>query len=616
MATQIVVPDSASSPVQRFTRDLPHSWNRLENEVVTWGEAALRQAKEQASAQGWRTMIGRIQKYLHGDQWPSRATAYGNSRPVTNRMFRQYWELVSLLTEGKPEPEIKVYDGRNDYSELQVMIESLLEFWAGHPRYHDALQDIIGMGLLVRAVGKVQWNPYLAGGMGDTELIFIDPRNFYKLGEAEDGTCECMIEQRKVSLAALVRRYGEVAKSVKIDPDREGNSLKPMRPGSLSNDQWSKFSPQIQSILGVQGVAGRTDNLYPSVTETLFWLRDPAKNETSQTRRIGPEHANWSYMVEPGMSLYPRGRIFSVAGGRVMSDTCNPYFHNVGPGPYTEFLPLRTPDSGSMSITGNLIGGQDVLNRILAGMLETIKAGLIPTVVAPRDALSRADRDNLSLISGGTVEYNPVAGQPPKFREQPQVPALAQWFTQFTTNEMDRTTGSSALDAASQKDQIPSHDTMEMIQNSRSGMVRLMGRRLENFMNVSGQMVISNMLQFYTLGHRLAILGNKGMSAMDFVPNYGSLLPRGIMPEEFVRRVRFSVRTGSALSFDRETRAQLAVVLARGGFLSRKNMLRALNAAGASINIDQNDKELAVEALQKLALASLAGQAAGHKEKK
>jgi hypothetical protein len=39
-----------------------------------------------------------------------------------------------------------------------------------------------------------------------------------------------------------------------------------------------------------------------------------------------------------------------------------------------------------------------------------------------------------------------------------------------------------------------------------------------------------------------------------------------------------------------------------------------LNAAGASINIDQNEKELAEEALQKLAVAALAGQAAGKKK--
>ncbi len=174
------------------------------------------------------------------------------------------------------------------------------------------------------------------------------------------------------------------------------------------------------------------------------------------------------------------------------------------------------------------MGPQDILNRLMAGMLETIKAGLTPTIITPTDAISRSDLDNISTnISGGKIEYNPLrsGGQSPKFREQPQFPTAAQWYTQMLMREMDQTTGSAAIDAAAQKEQIPSHDTMELIQNARSGMVRLMGRRLENFMNRSGQMVVSNMLQFYSIGHRTAILGEKGMTSWDFSPMYGTMIP-------------------------------------------------------------------------------------------
>jgi len=261
-----------------------------------------------------------------------------------------------------------------------------------------------------------------------------------------------------------------------------------------------------------------------------------------------------------------------------------------------------------MSLTGNLIGPQDILNRLMAGMLETIKAGLIPTIITPTDAISRADLDNLSTtISGGKVEYNPLrsGGQQPKFRDQPQFPAQALTIYDRTMREMDQTTGSAAIDAAAQKEQIPSHDTMEMIQNSRSSMVRLMGRRLENFMNRCGQMVVSNMLQFYSLGHRQAILGDKGTSQWDFSPLYGSLMQKGMAPEKFVRKFQFSVRPGSALSFDNETRLQAAIVLNRQGLISTKNVLRLLNKAGANLDIDENLAELQQEALQKAAIGAI-----------
>lgn len=608
-------------------RTPPLPWNRLEQDVVDWSARAFQQARDQAASSPARRLIPRIIQYLSGSQWPARPTAYGNSRPVTNRMFRQYWELVSLLTDGKPEPQVRCYDTEDGYSDTQRLLCSLLEPFAADPDYQDQFQDVIGFGLLAYAVGKVQWNPYLAGGMGNVQLLSVNPLQFYKLGgDGPLDQCECVIEERSVTVEALRRRYGPVADLIKPDSGSDPSSLKPMRPSSISSDQWSKFSPQMQSVLGVRGggLGGTSDTLYPSVTERLYWLRDPSKNETSCTIQVGPRRANWSYLVEPGCPLFPRGRVLSVAGGRVLDDTCVPYFDlgqpTAPPGPYVEFLPLRTAwmgagtGSGSMSVTGNLIGPQDILNRLMAGMLETIKAGLTPTIITPTDAISRSDLDNLgTTISGGKVEYNPLrsGGQQPKFREQPQFPTAAQWYTQMLMREMDQTTGSAAIDAAAQKEQIPSHDTMELIQNARSAMVRLMGRRLENFINRSGQMVVARMLQFYTLGHRTAILGDKkGTSSWDFSPMYGSLIQGGMLPEKFVRKFQFSIRPGSALSFDKEQRAQLAVVLNRQGLLSKRNVLRALNAAGANIDIEQNTKELAEEALQQLAMAAISGQAA------
>lgn len=648
-APQFVRSSPSAASAATFTspaavrRHLPLPWDRLESEVVLWSQRALEQAHTQAAAAPYTRLIPRIIQYLSGSQWPARPTAYGNSRPVINRMARQYWELVSLLTDGKPEPQIKVWDTHDGFSATQQLLENLLEPWAMNPDYQDNFQDIIGAGLLAWGVGKIQWNPFLAGGLGDVELKNVNPLLFFKLGGSGPiEECECLIEQRSVTLAALIRRYGDVARTLKPDAGGAGaggSSLQPMRPSSVTAEQWSKFSPQMQSVLGVRGGIGSTDQLYPAVTESIFWLRDPAKNETSRSIWVGKAvhdrsgrvgRANWGYWVEPGEMLFPRGRVLSVAGGRVMEDTCVPYFHlgspTSPPGPYVEFLPLRTswisgagsgPGSQAASLTGSLISQQDILNRLMAGMLETIKAGLIPTIITPTDAISRGDLDNMgTTISGGKIEYNPLrsGGQRPEFRKQPEFPSAAMTYTQMLMREMDQTTGAAAIDAAAQKEQIPSHDTMEMIQNARSGMVRLMGRRLENFMNRTGQMVIANFLQFYSYGHRTAILGDKGRSKWDFAPIYGSLIQGGMLPEQFVRKFQFSIRPGSALAFDRETRAQLAIVLHREGLISAKNVMRALNRAGANIDLATNEKELAQEALQKLALASLGGAAAKGKK--
>lgn len=604
---------AASLPIRPTAalRSLPPY--KLEQEVVAWCDAAARQAEEESSQSPSLKLVPRIIQYLNSQQWPSRATAYGTSRPVTNIMFRQYWELVSLLTDGKPEPQIKVWDRQDDYSDAQALLMQMLGLWATKPGYGEAFQDIVGFGLLARAFGKVQWNPRLNGGYGDTELLAVNPLNLAILGG--DGSLdygECIVESRMVTTASLRRRYGSLADGIQPEPTGIAALAQPMKPGSFSSAEWSKFSPMMRRVLGVKGASSAPETVYPMVRERQFWLLDPALNERTSSVCIGPADsrgrplANWSYMVEPGQLLFPRGRLLVVAGRRVLDDTCNPYFYPQHH-PYVDFTPLKGPwSTDGMSVMGNQLGPQDILNRVYAGLLETIKAGLTPTIITPRNAVSRADLDNISTTSsGGKLEFNPNAGTPPFFRPQPQIPSLAMPFAQFIQSEMEKSTGSASLDAMAQKDQIPSHDTMELVQNSRSSLVRVMGRSLERFLTKAGQLVVPNMLQFYTVAHRVAILGQRGLTDSDFSPMYGSLLSKTATstPEQFVRKFQFSIRPGSALTFDQETRVQMAAILQQRGLLSAKNLFRALDA---NIDLKQNELELQEEQMQKLRIAALA----------
>ncbi len=591
-----------NEPLKSVAQYLPPQ--KLHAAVLEWADAALKEAEQQSAAMPTNKILPRIQAYLAGNQWPSRLTAYGSSRPVSNRMFRQYWELVSLLTDGKPEPQIKLYNKIDGYSELESVLHTSLALWGAKPRTKDVLQDIVGWGLLARAIAKVQWNSKLAGGMGDVELLSISPMNFHTLGgDGSIDTAECCIETRIVTSASLVRRFGKLAEGIQPDVYPGVQAMTAFKPGSMSRAEWSKLAPQMKRIIGDRR-GGDIGQIYPMVKERLYWMLDPSIHEGKEPIVVGK--GNWRYTVHPGQPLYPRGRVLTIAGDRVLEDNCNPYFH--GTYPYIEYIPLRPawlPEGHSLM--GNMIGPQDIVNRLTAGLLETVKAALIPTIVSPSGAVSRSDMDNISTtISGGKLEYNPRFGQPPQFRKAPEIPSLTLNVLQLTTREMDQMSGSAAIDAAAQKQQIPSHDTMELIQNSRSSLVRLMGRSLERFLERTGHQVVANMLQFYSVGHRVAIMGEKGITSMDFTPIYGSLLNGQMAPEDFVRKIQFSIREGSSMSFDKETRIQIALILQARGILSRKMLFRALDA-----NIDEakNEDELLGEALQKLGLAGLAAQA-------
>src|ERR1035437_6635422 len=135
MATNPINPGATASPRSVVQYLPPH---KLEAAVLEWADQALKEAEQQSAMRPSNKLTPRIQAYLAGNQWPSRLTAYGASRPVSNRMFRQYWELVSLLTDGKPEPQIKLYNKVDGYSELEDVLYTALSLWGRQPRFKDA----------------------------------------------------------------------------------------------------------------------------------------------------------------------------------------------------------------------------------------------------------------------------------------------------------------------------------------------------------------------------------------------------------------------------------------------------------------------------------------------
>jgi hypothetical protein len=181
------------------------------------------------------------------------------------------------------------------------------------------------------------------------------------------------------------------------------------------------------------------------------------------------------------------------------------------------------------------------------------------------------------------------------------------------------TSGSSAMQQAMNKKQVPGGDSLEMLLNSRSLPIRVKSRALASFCEEGGYMVIANMLQFYTASHRVAILGAKGFSSSDFTPIYGSALPSGLKPEDFVRKFQGIIKRDTILESQKEAKKQIAFALAKLGKLSDRNLFRALDT---NFNFEENRKELLAEAKDKILIAAAAaavqgkgqGQPHGHKK--
>jgi hypothetical protein len=585
---------------------------QLETEVLEWCDAAYAEADQELAESHETKLTAKLIDYIEGRQWSAKAR-YGRSRPVVNRMFRQFIEMVGLLTDLELDFTVKFFNQINDYSELQQFCNQMILDWIFDGDVETTLQMIVMWGLIHTGPSKVQWNPLLNNGMGDVEIQDLSPLQFMMLGSGRDAfDSEVCIVRRPVTLAWLKRRYGTIAGEIKPDRNLSNVPGQVGRPAKMGKGSWNNLPNSVKRMIGVKGEP--VESTVPQVMEQEFWLRDDAKWSGKESIIVGPVDrdgapmCNWCYRVEPGMPLWPRGRIIVRAGNKVLEDTCNPYWH--GQFPFPQYRAFQVPwKVQGLSPLEPIAAMQAILNRINGGVLDTVYGAIERPLMAPKAAFSQGDWDTIDPNQPGVkVPYNNNAPREPRYLEAPSLPAYVDRTQDRVEREMDQTSGASAISQAMAKKQVPGGDSLDMIFNSRSTNIRLMGRGLKNFLIKTGSLVVSNMLQFYSVKHRIQKYGAKGIQAGDMIPWYGHLVPRGMEPEEFVRSVSFTIRRGSVLAIEKQEKTPVVFALRKNKDISRKGVYRFLDA---NIDVDRNERELKEEMAEAAAIGAAAGAMGG-----
>lgn len=586
---------------------------RLEQEVIEWADSVYDEAERELADSREIRLTAKLIDYISGQQWNSKAR-YGRSRPTVNRIFRHFIELAGLLTDIEPDFKIKFLTDDESAMKFEQLLNEMIGLWARMTDFESELTQTVMWALLHTGYAKIQWNPAMNGGMGDCEFMPLGPLNVMTIGSGSKlQDDECVIARWPVTVETLYRTYGEIARGVNPDLDMGDAGTDRARPMRMSVQSWNRLNPTLRKMMGVKTPNLARRSRYPRTMLKQFWFRDSALNESSKTIRVGDARFNWSYLVEPGMPLYPRGRFIVTAGGKVLQDNCNPYWH--GMYPFAKLRLIRVPwSTNGVSPLEPIALMSDIVNRINGGIMDMIRAAIEPKLVGPKSAFSQSIWDSIDPSApGAKLAYNNNTPRPPEFAKPPELPAYVLQMKQDVEREQDATSGASAISQAMQKKQVPGGDSLEMIMNSRSIPVRFMGRGLYSFLLDVGTMVTANKMQFETAKSRIAKFGKKGLTDADFEPFYGQWLEKGMKPEEFVKSVLFEIRKGSLLSIEKQDEIQIGLVLRRMGDISRKSLLRKIGLSDAQIN--QIEMELLVEAQQKIALAGEVG-ALTHKPKK
>lgn len=573
---------------------------RLEHEVVQWCESLYQQAIQDKDREREVRDTMKLLDYLEGKQWTEKMRR-ARSRPVINKTFKHFWENIGLLTDLALDFQVKLFNKIGDYSEFEEMLNKLAVHWALRSDFEATLQDIVIYGLLHTGYAKLQWNSSLNGGMGDIQMIPIAPWNMIVVGAASDlQQAECIIYHRVVTVEHLIRTYGETALRVRPDPqysDLSGAEIQ--KPRHISKESWNRMGHVLRQLTGETPETITAQ--YQMVMLKEFWLRDDSVNETSEPVWVPNPNFSWSYLVQPGEKLYPRGRVIVTAGGCVLADSPNPYWH--AKFPFASFRPFRVPWSLSgMSPLKPILQMNNIINRINGGILDMIIHIIEPTLIAPKAAFPPADWEALDPSAyGAKIKYNNNSPKAPEFQSKRELPAFVFSYLQEISKEAESTSTGNAMTQALGKKQVPGGDALEQIKHSRTTPVRVQSRALESFLRDSGSMGVSNMLQFYSVGHRIEILGGEGITSADYRPIYGEAVPKGIKPEEFVRKFMFIIKPGSTLAVEKSEKIQYAFKLRQMGDLSSRGLFRVLDQ---NFNFERNKNELLEEARLKLLVAA------------
>ena len=578
--------------------------------VSRWCESIFEEAKDELERNEEIVSLDRHINYLMGKQWTVNRPSY-KAAPVANRLWTNLTQLVSYLTDIRQTFEVK---GSNElYENHAVIINKLARAWFFNENVDMTIAMIIIHAALTIGYGRLVWNPDLKNGAGELELTacgamdVIPIRPGHNLQQALG-----VIYRVPKPLSWFQEKYP--IKGIAVPIDRAYSQYMTHSSTNAGQGMWGKawqvLSPQMRRLFG-QSSSQFRDSVIPMALYREFWLRDNQRNTSDARVFVGDMAKDWGYWVDPGQKLYPRGRLIILGGPVVLHDGPNPFWH--GQFPFSALRLNRVPwQWPGVSEFRNQIPLQDVMNNILAGILDAVKKAVNPPMVAPDNAISANVKKNLDPnMPGAKIWYSPASIAPPFYAPSPILPGFVFQTMLYAQQELDSQSGFIDPGALSRRGIIPAADTLEQMKEGQQTLIRLKVRYIEDFVGEIGQQQVANFFQFYNLPRRIIMLGDKGKTFEDYDYQPGSMVPAGADPESHWRQFQFLVQPGSLLKSSRVPDQMLKLTLRRMGDMDRKNLFEAMDLGSLVDSVERNLREEGQDLFINLVRQKMGGSGGG-----
>lgn len=523
-------------------------------------------------------------RFLRGDQHPvnkgpaSPYRAESSQYRFTLNLIKSVIERkTALITDSRPQIDIVPFTrGKKDSAE--VVKNAIIGLWEEQNFDASSAREMVRAATIGCTVCLPIYNPQARWGKGDIEFQFHDPRNVV----VDPSITKAVDVQSKA-------QFLQVKEVVDLNTIRESYKA---RGAEVSADvSWSQFPKQ---------AAKRS--VYRSIVSAMSrpWKLDKQEFEESSTPRAELRHTyfrDWqrNAMGEPVFSLPRYVRYVVDAGGIVLKDEKQPYWHGQIPGHLFDWgIELEHPFG--MSEGGGLRRIQYTLNRIVGQVMENVLLTNKVRAVADTDAVDAqtwakiAENQNGMFIRkrmGRSFEYK---------TPENVLPAYILPLIQFLVQAIDLASGmTEAAQGRSAKGM--SGFAIENLQIATQSIIRLQARAFENWLERIFQQVVALIFQYFDTERVFAYTGPQAkLLQYDFDRKRLLAMDAGggeMKPEEAWKEFRFRVIPTSSLAMTRVQRGLMASNLYGIGLVPGIEVLRMAEYPNPQETLDEARKEQA-----------------------
>lgn len=545
--------------------------------------------------------------YLMGEQWPTRRPSYKAS-PVNNLLLRSMEQTIAVLTDIRPTYEVKSQD--DTFADQGALMTRTTKSWWQKNDVDFQLAMAIIYAYLTTGFLRPVWNKSLCKGRGDFQVYPISPYDLKPIGPAHNlQDWEGCIYEGVRPISWFRRNFPGPGSSVQPDQNLSRYAKPMQRPRQMGSLSFDALSAQMQRWVGKPQEFGESAIAQAWYRE--YWIKDYSLNTSQNVIQMGTPGTNWAYEVKPGHPIYPRGRLIVTGGNdyHVLYDGPNFYWHGQLPFISIRLKPVPWQFHGISELSTKK-PLQDIVNTVLAGVLDMIKKAINPTLLFPDNAFSDAIKNAMDPnMPNAKIGYNPMAVDKPAWQAPPVLPQYVQAMALYAEQAIQDDSGLLDLSGLARKKVTPAGDTLQGLKESMQTIMRLRGRYMEMAVRDLGEQMVPNFFQFYTMSRRMWMFGRAGITYQDvWDANTRTLVPSGRSAFDHAQNFSFEIMNGSLLNVNQTDNRLMAIALRRGRDMSRKTLYQQLDMEALYDTVEKELNEEQQQEIQNL-LASGGGGA-------